>query len=287
MFNLSEQQQRLLLTYYDQNVMLIMCFHLQDLCEQPFMHQLYRHITSTIIRLMLLSRQLLYLIIHLNVHIVNSLAIIVKIKILAYHVQLIRYYLITIAFALQLNILTKMEFVKVYFYCHQLCTTCNGPQDNQCLTCNSVRTLTQQNQCLCYKGYYSLDNQCLKCSYYCQECDQDTICLSCPLNRYLNELNICVCSQGYYNKDNQQSCEFCPNNCESCINFSQCLQCKINHTLFAGKCFCSEGFFEESGSCLSCNSQVGKFQKSCNYKNCNDNIWTPSEECDDGNKTKQ
>ncbi|KAM3145899.1 hypothetical protein pb186bvf_001877 [Paramecium bursaria] len=56
-------------------------------------------------------------------------------------------------------------------------------------------------------------------------------------------------------------------------------------TLQDGQCFCSEGFFEESGLCLSCDSQFGKFQKSCNYKNCNDKIWTPSEECDDGNKT--
>ncbi|KAM3145900.1 hypothetical protein pb186bvf_001878 [Paramecium bursaria] len=86
--------------------------------------------------------------------------------------------------------------------CHQLCTTCNGPQDNQCLACNSVRILSQQNQCLCNKGYYSLDNQCLKCSYYCSECEQKTKCSTCPVNRYLNEMNICVCSQGYYNKDN-------------------------------------------------------------------------------------
>ncbi|KAM3145890.1 hypothetical protein pb186bvf_001868 [Paramecium bursaria] len=168
--------------------------------------------------------------------------------------------------------------------CNQLCNTCNGPQDNQCLSCNSVRILSQQNQCLCYKGYYSQDNECLKCSYYCAECQQETKCLACPYNRYLNDFNICICSQGYYNKENQQSCESCANNCESCLNFSKCLKCKINQTLQDGQCFCSKGFFEESGLCLSCDSKLGKFQKSCNYKNCNDNIWTPSEECDDGNK---
>lgn len=34
---------------------------------------------------------------------------------------------------------------------------------------------------------------------------------------------------------------------------------------------------------MSCDSQFGKFEKQCNYKNCKDNMWTPAEECDDGN----
>ena len=50
-----------------------------------------------------------------------------------------------------------------------------------------------------------------------------------------------------------------------------------------GKCQCQDGYYESNYNCLSCNTINRKYILECNYVNCKDKIWTPSEQCDDGN----
>ncbi|KAM3132583.1 hypothetical protein pb186bvf_015255 [Paramecium bursaria] len=197
--------------------------------------------------------------------------------------------------------------------CDTSCKTCEGPSSNQCLSCYQSRILTLNNICqckigyfqqmgvclrcfinclscygqaddeclICQLGYYQQNNKCEKCNTNCSECDNDMTCLNCYFDRYLNEFNQCICQPGYF--EQQQQCQRCSQNCVECISYSICTKCQQIQKLMNNSCYCSDGYFQHQDNCLSCDSMSGRYQIECNYKNCNDQQWTPSEQCDDGN----
>jgi hypothetical protein len=78
----------------------------------------------------------------------------------------------------QLNILN---------YCHSSCKTCSGEKENQCLSCESRKTL-KNGKCIiamCDEGYYKTSEEnCEKCHTSCKSCSgpkesNDSHCLSC------------------------------------------------------------------------------------------------------------
>ncbi|KAM3130577.1 hypothetical protein pb186bvf_017274 [Paramecium bursaria] len=75
----------------------------------------------------------------------------------------------------------------------------------------------------------------------------------------------------------------CPENCLQCSNSNECKKCENNLTIQNGLCKCPKGFYKYDKQCLTCESKLGKYFIECNYKNCFDKIYTPSEECDDAN----
>ncbi|CAD8115156.1 unnamed protein product [Paramecium primaurelia] len=170
--------------------------------------------------------------------------------------------------------------------CNQNCLTCNE-QSEKCLTCRSNYKINSSNQCVCKVGYYEQQNQCYRCEYPCKKCLSQTICQECFLLSNLQlDLNFqCNCNSGYFwNKNN---CSQCNQSCSTCVeNQYYCLSCdqRLNRILDNNRCLCSQNYFEsENGICISCLELLGKSQESCKYQDCNDQIWTYGEECDDGN----
>ena len=76
--------------------------------------------------------------------------------------------------------------------CHSSCETCNGGNDNQCLSC--INSILFEGQCIkeCPTGYYEdkKRNECLECNTNCLTCSEgkensNNHCSSCPNNNYL------------------------------------------------------------------------------------------------------
>ena len=93
--------------------------------------------------------------------------------------------------------------------CHSSCETCNGENDNQCLSCKN--SILFEGKCIneCPDRYYkdSKINQCLKCNSNCLTCSEgiennNNHCTSCPNNNYL------ITAEGMDNN----CVDKCPNN---------------------------------------------------------------------------
>lgn len=70
--------------------------------------------------------------------------------------------------------------------CNEKCETCEGPNDNNCLSCKFNGFLLE-NKCVgnssCPKGYYgnTLSRKCEKCDPTCETCNggKSSNCLTC------------------------------------------------------------------------------------------------------------
>ncbi|CAD8103726.1 unnamed protein product [Paramecium sonneborni] len=164
--------------------------------------------------------------------------------------------------------------------CNHNCLTCNELSD-QCITCRSNYEINSNNQFICQNGYNEEQNHCYRCEYPCKTCLR-----MCPVSNLQIDSNFqCNCSPGYF--WNQKSCSECYQSCLSCINDQyHCLSCeqRLNRILNNNKCVCTQNYFEsEDEVCISCQDQLDKSQEKCRYQDCQDQIWTYGEECDDGN----
>ncbi|KAM3133120.1 hypothetical protein pb186bvf_014837, partial [Paramecium bursaria] len=167
--------------------------------------------------------------------------------------------------------------------CNFKCLQCEQQYYN-CTQCNKdhFRYLSI-NKCICLDGYYDNDEPiCQTCHEDCQNCDQNQ-CLKCKSDQRLLINGQCLCYDGYYLKD--KKCYLCENQCLTCASFPnfQCLTCGINRMLINNQCVCKEGYFNYQQDCLNCSIKEGKQYKECQYLNFNDGVWTPGENCDDGN----
>ncbi|CAD8117483.1 unnamed protein product [Paramecium sonneborni] len=168
--------------------------------------------------------------------------------------------------------------------CQQNCNTCEN-QSDFCTSCINVYDLID-NKCQCKQGYYNDHFNCYQCQFPCGKCTSQTICQEClNIQNVVLDDNKCVCKQGYY-LSNQEQCQECRYGCKICISSNECISCLIeqNRILQNKVCICNSGYFEtEKQECQKCNSQEGKIKENCKYKDCQDNLWTYGEECDDGN----
>ncbi|KAL4493949.1 hypothetical protein ABPG72_021966 [Tetrahymena utriculariae] len=151
--------------------------------------------------------------------------------------------------------------------CDDNCTTCNGPNTNQCLTCALPKYYQPSTgQCVqqCNLNQYQddLSVSCLNCHQSCASCfggDQNN-CLSCQGSLYLatsgnicltscissdktnclscsgsnffdSATNSCVvsCPKGTYKNQSKNICSPCDDNCTTCNgpNTNQCLTCAL------------------------------------------------------------
>ncbi|KAL4481582.1 hypothetical protein ABPG74_007671 [Tetrahymena malaccensis] len=169
--------------------------------------------------------------------------------------------------------------------CYQNCLSCNGTQDNNCISCaNNYYFLNNQ----CFKSQPnniycdSLSLICQSCSNKnCQICDKSlTYCISCPQKWYLyrgdcyqqipsssgiycNEQNICIdCNQNCFN------CSSDINKCTECsvdqyLNNYQCYQSQPQGTSCVLKNNSNQQSFSnctlcQATNCVSCNQQINK-----------------------------
>ncbi|CAD8125608.1 unnamed protein product [Paramecium sonneborni] len=105
--------------------------------------------------------------------------------------------------------------------CHYSCLTCNGPFEDNCLSCISTSNrnyIKEQNKCICNYGYIDYDGQ--------------SICVEFQLifqSVQLNEIEMksyTTCEQGYFILPNyltQNICQQCPQNNYGKIS---CVDCK-------------------------------------------------------------
>ena len=79
--------------------------------------------------------------------------------------------------------------------CNITCLTCSGPTSTNCLTC-PLGTYLQGSVCILLCPFYTMPSS--------------RLCVtSCPAYYYVNTLN--------------NYCEICPNNCQTCINSTDCV----------------------------------------------------------------
>ncbi|KAL4503557.1 hypothetical protein ABPG73_017300 [Tetrahymena malaccensis] len=174
--------------------------------------------------------------------------------------------------------------------CISNCDLCqNSQQCQKCSSSYYLRSDT--NQCIdkCPNGYSLNGSNCIKCVSNCQNCNDMNSCQQCRQGYYLsidkqciscqvNNCDVCqntsnqcqVCALGFILSLDQSSCiqkcpegQFaqlsngnpvcseCSQNCNFCIDNTQCNQCKIGYTLINKKCVQCD-----VQQCNSCDSSV-------------------------------
>ncbi|CAD8046285.1 unnamed protein product [Paramecium sonneborni] len=123
------------------------------------------------------------------------------------------------------------QFNLAYFYtclttytpkCHYSCSTCTGPQLNQCLSCTTAsnRQLSFDFKCICKPGYLDINvNSCYQVS---TSTVQDNLVQLSTKKEYDLEYPIIVCSYGYFKYEDV--CYACPKLtklyfCPECIQY--------------------------------------------------------------------
>ncbi|EAR95723.2 transmembrane protein, putative (macronuclear) [Tetrahymena thermophila SB210] len=164
--------------------------------------------------------------------------------------------------------------------CHSTCKTCNGGQNNNCLTCDSNQNRildSKTNTCICQDGFFDQSGVCVQCDQTCQTCQGNgpQNCTSCFQKQYRNlSQNQCICNQGFVSVNNNLICQQCADNCQTC-NVNQPLKCSVclpntNRMLNAqtGNCDCQNGYFQNGSSSIC--SQCDQSCKTCSNssKNC-------------------
>jgi proprotein convertase subtilisin/kexin type 5 len=124
--------------------------------------------------------------------------------------------------------ITGISFGSACLPCDTACRTCSGPYANNCLSCDTTRTLAS-NTCLCNTRAYPVVGlkNCVQCQIYCLTCSNAISCTSCEENRVIDSKQTCVCKVGYFDDSvtiNCTRCSIAPYFCQSCL-FSTCLTC--------------------------------------------------------------
>lgn len=106
--------------------------------------------------------------------------------------------------------------------CNESCKTCDGPTNENCLSCDAGKYLSNKKCIPCHESCLSCFNSSEK---GCSQCKSDYI--------WFNDVCISACPDGYYASNNV--CHQC-NNCLTCSGPNQCKSCQKGLELKAGKC---------------------------------------------------
>ncbi|CAI2371721.1 unnamed protein product [Moneuplotes crassus] len=182
--------------------------------------------------------------------------------------------------------------IQTKLFCHVSCLTCNGPDIDDCLTCDSGRFLyLTLCKLVCPDGYYgdSSSNTCQPCNTVCSKCNGATEldCIECTYNsthKYFRHNNECLnhCPLKMYGDPTLSKCENCHSFCTNCYGelSTQCTACDIEnrYTLVApDTCIyleCPDGFYYNNvtkdcqpchETCQTCNGPNSTNCVSCSY----------------------
>ena len=131
------------------------------------------------------------------------------------------------------------ETDRICLPCSKACSTCNGPTNSDCLSCQYPRVLYKRhcrNFEFCPKKLYNLGQ-------------------SCVAN--------CTEVRGYYSDKTVMKCKPCIGTCASCFSdrFDACIECKQNFYMLNGSCRydCPRGYYKMKTSdgkiCMPCDSK--------------------------------
>ncbi|CAD8093460.1 unnamed protein product [Paramecium primaurelia] len=150
--------------------------------------------------------------------------------------------------------------------CHSTCITCQGSEENDCLSCSgSLMFMGGICSDTCIDGYYLNVNQCAQCNLSCKTCSGSSSnqCLSCSEQLFMfNSQCLISCIEGYFQNEIEHSCDKCLENCLTCTNGTTCNACDTSKFfLFEDYCYeyCASGFYFDTTQkiCQSCNSLCG------------------------------
>jgi hypothetical protein len=167
---------------------------------------------------------------------------------------------------------------KKCFNCHSNCKNCNGPNDNQCTSCDTSNgyglSLASPGTCVscqqwanqyingngecvtCSLGTKSTGTGCEACPLHCAQCDFMMPCMSCEANFYYDSTSsyTCIeCGAGKYISGN--TCYPCSVSfCDVCNSGGQCTQCQSGYMLdMMSYCVvCPAGSYVTGGYCYPC-----------------------------------
>lgn len=146
--------------------------------------------------------------------------------------------------------------------CSPTCATCNGPYENQCLTCGANSALASDKRCQCVTDFTwnATAGSCKytgACEATCQTCSGASAshCLSCKSNASLTT-NTCSCNTNFTWQVSQ--CIYsgtCDASCLTCSGPSgnQCLSCRDSlATIASNVCSCPANYTwtASSTSCI-------------------------------------
>uniref|UniRef100_A0A3Q4HVK7 Fraser extracellular matrix complex subunit 1 n=1 Tax=Neolamprologus brichardi TaxID=32507 RepID=A0A3Q4HVK7_NEOBR len=159
-------------------------------------------------------------------------------------------------------------------YCHESCSECRGPSQQECASCSDPAALLKDGACVldCGTGFYSREGVCHACDSSCASCFPDNPkCMSCPPGTALHHGKcLSQCPAQHY-LDSQSRCRACHSSCASCWgpSVSQCTLCPGGLLLHQGQCVeaCGEGLYAQDYTCHnchpSCRSCVGPLASDC------------------------
>ncbi|CAL8254264.1 unnamed protein product [Boreogadus saida] len=166
-------------------------------------------------------------------------------------------------------------------HCHGNCISCNGPESDDCTSCQNPKAVRYcgecLNQCPLSTYYDQHTEECRDCAESCLTCSdyESSSCLSCKDNGRLDEMGHCVwysqCSVHTY-IDEKGQCLLCDPLCHRCSGpgKGRCLNCAtlflLNNTCIEE---CPAGYYgdREEMACKrcheSCVSCVGRHSVEC------------------------
>ncbi|KAG1714495.1 Extracellular matrix protein FRAS1 [Nymphon striatum] len=164
--------------------------------------------------------------------------------------------------------------------CHESCSSCFGPYNGHCLSCNHEYVL-QYGYCSsqCSDGYYEQSKICYDCHDTCKKCSgpDNNQCTTCKIGTdvILNGRCVAACDDQMY-IDSNNSCKSCRKFCIACeMKSSNCILCEKGYLLQNGLCVssCSTGYFKINDvvceacheSCTECSGSSVKCTK-CNER---------------------
>ncbi|KAL2092601.1 hypothetical protein ACEWY4_012399 [Coilia grayii] len=144
--------------------------------------------------------------------------------------------------------------------CYSDCSTCSGPDADQCDTCDSGRFLSPDQRCVkrCPAGSFGNESswRCEECVAGCMQCDNAHSCQHCqssPAKLYLEE-GRCVpqCQGGYPEGGECVPCDLL--HCEVCEGPGVCVQCVEQYLLHGHTCVshCPARYRPQDGQCVRC-----------------------------------
>ena len=153
--------------------------------------------------------------------------------------------------------------------CDVACSTCTGPNYNQCSACKTGYFLQPSSTiCLnsCPNGYYGTSsNTCAICHTYCSICtgSSNSACSACKSGYFFSAPTSCVtaCPSGTWKDTTNQICAPCDVACSTCTgpNYNQCSACKTGYFLQPSSTIClnscPNGYYgTSSNTCAICHT---------------------------------
>lgn len=129
--------------------------------------------------------------------------------------------------------------------CDSSCSSCFGPNANECLTCSDLIITFDASHpfCVCIDGFYVAQKspiRCNACLFDCETCTDSASCETCTDDRFMIQ-NRCACKKGTYDFNN--ICKECDFKCQTCsISMDYCDLCYDGYVLTDNFCVCPLGY---------------------------------------------